>query len=124
LAREGHADIRPAHGYVFGAITGDAGIRLTELADQAHTTKQAMGEIVSDLERLGYAERVADPSDGRAKLVRLTHSGRRAQALGFSIIDDIEARWAREHGAEAMRATRRLLEDHAGVRAAVRRTRT
>jgi DNA-binding MarR family transcriptional regulator len=39
-----------------------------------------MGELVDDLERLGYVERRADPGDGRAKLVMLTTKGEAAAA--------------------------------------------
>ena len=78
LAEAGYGDIRQTHGCVFGNIAPD-GMRLTELAELAGMTKQGVGEAVSDLERLGYAERVADPSDGRAKIIRLTERGRAAQ---------------------------------------------
>ena len=74
-------------------------------------TKQAVGEAVSDLERLGYAERVADPSDGRAKIIRLTERGRAAQRTGFQIIADIEREWAERFGAERVRQMRSLLID-------------
>src|SRR6516165_9683186 len=63
----GFGDIRPGHRCVFGTIDPENGSRLTELAERAQLTKQSVGEATSDLERLGYAERVADPGDGRAK---------------------------------------------------------
>src|SRR6516225_3812028 len=66
----GYGDVRGAHGCVFGNITPE-GMRLTELAERAEMTKQAVGEAVSDLEALGYAERLPDPRDGRAKIIRL-----------------------------------------------------
>ncbi len=78
MEQAGYGDVRQAHGCVFGNIAED-GMRLTELSELAGMTKQGVGEAVSDLERLGYAERVADPSDGRAKIIRLTERGRAAQ---------------------------------------------
>jgi DNA-binding MarR family transcriptional regulator len=74
-------------------------------------TKQAVGEAVSDLERLGYAERVADPSDGRAKIIRLTDEGGAAQRAGFAIIADLEAEWVERFGAERVEQMRSLLID-------------
>jgi DNA-binding MarR family transcriptional regulator len=74
-------------------------------------TKQAVGEAVSDLERLGYAERVADPSDGRAKIIRLTDAGSAAQRAGFAIIAELEAEWAERFGAERVEQMRSLLID-------------
>ena len=66
LAAAGYPDIRLPHGTVFGCIRSE-GSRLTELAAAARITKQAMGEATSDLERLGYLERVPDPTDRRAQ---------------------------------------------------------
>jgi DNA-binding MarR family transcriptional regulator len=79
LADAGFADQRVAHHQVFAHVPPE-GIRLTDLADRAHMTKQAMAELVADLERLGYLERAPDPADGRAKRIRLTGEGRDAVA--------------------------------------------
>ncbi len=38
-------------------------------------TKQSVGEIVDDLVARGYAQRVPDPADRRAKLICLTDKG-------------------------------------------------
>ena len=73
-------------------------------------TKQSVGEVTSDLEQRGYVERVPDPSDGRAKIIRLTERGREAQAIGRGLIDDIERDWAERFGAERVAALREALE--------------
>jgi len=108
MAQAGYGDVREAHGCVFGNIEPD-GMRLTELAERAGMTKQAVGEAVSDLEGLGYVERAADPSDGRAKIIRLTALGAAAQRTAFEIIGAIEQEWAARYGAERVRAMRSLL---------------
>ena len=110
MKEAGYADVRGAHGCVFDNIEAD-GMRLTELAERAGMTKQAVGEAVTDLERLGYAERVADPGDGRAKIIRLTDRGHAAQRAGFQIIADIESEWAERLGAKRVRKMRSLLID-------------
>jgi len=117
LEAAGYSDVRPAHGCVFGNIAPD-GTRLTDLADRAGMTKQAVGEVVTDLERLGYAERVPDPSDGRAKIIRLTDRGREAQRVGFEAIGDLERRWAEQYGEERVRALKEVLIAVAGPAAA------
>ena len=109
IATTAYADIRPAHGCVFGHIDPD-GSRLTDLAERAHMTKQSVGEVTNDLEQRGYVERVPDPSDGRAKIIRLTARGHEAQALGWDLIDDIEREWAERFGAERIAALRETLE--------------
>ena len=68
--------MREGHGCVFGFIDLDHGSRLTDLADRSGLTKQAVGEAVAELERKGYVERVPDPLDGRAKIIKLTRARR------------------------------------------------
>jgi DNA-binding MarR family transcriptional regulator len=81
---------RPAHSGVFAHIDL-AGTRLTELAARANMTPQAMGELVDDLERLGYVERQPDPTDRRAKLIVLTNRGRDCMRAAFEAISRIES---------------------------------
>jgi DNA-binding MarR family transcriptional regulator len=100
LHQEGYGDIRPAHGCVFGYIERVGGARLTALADRSGLTKQAVGEAVGDLERLGYVERVPDPDDRRAKIIRLSRRGGEAAAVAEEIFADIERRFADEVGDE------------------------
>ena len=78
LAQRGFGDFRTAHGTI-GQHIADQGSRVTELAELAQISKPSVVYLVNDLERLGYVERIADPTDGRAKLVRLTARGARAQ---------------------------------------------
>ena len=85
--------IRPAHLQVFGTIKAE-GTRLTDLARWSDSSLSATSELVDDLERLGYLERRADPSDGRAKLVCLTERGWTAMRAGRRTIAEIETDWA------------------------------
>jgi DNA-binding MarR family transcriptional regulator len=110
LAAVGLGDLRPGHGCVFGNIDPEGGCRLTELAERAHMTKQSVGEFASDLEQLGYLERVPDPDDGRAKIIRLTDLGRRAYWIGHQLIDELEREWAERYGEERIAALREGLE--------------
>jgi DNA-binding MarR family transcriptional regulator len=110
VAETGYSDVRPTHGCVFGTIDPQ-GSRLTDLAERARMTKQSVGEVTSDLEERGYVERVPDPSDGRAKIIRLTEKGRAAQALGRELITDIENEWAERFGADKVAALRDVLEE-------------
>jgi DNA-binding MarR family transcriptional regulator len=118
LADTPYSDIRISHGCVFGNIDPE-GSRLTDLAERARMTKQSVGEVTSDLEQRGYVERVPDPSDGRAKIIRLTERGRDAQALGIGLIDELEQEWAERFGAERVAALREALEAITGERLAV-----
>jgi DNA-binding MarR family transcriptional regulator len=110
LHEEGHAQVRPGHGCVFRFVDAE-GSRLTELAERARMTKQAVGEVVADLEQLGYVERAPDPQDGRAKLIKLTELGAEARRTALAIFADMERAWAERYGAERVAAMRELLED-------------
>lgn len=106
----GFSDIRPGHGCVFSNIDPDHGSRLTEIAERANMTKQSVGEMTSDLEQRGYVERVPDPNDGRAKIIRLTGRGHEAYLVGRQLIDELERDWAERFGEERVGALREALE--------------
>ena len=112
----GYGDIRPGHGCVFSTIDPISGSRLTELAERARMTKQSVGEMATDLERRGYLERVSDPEDGRAKIIRLTPRGREAYTVGRQLIDEIEREWCERYGEERIAALRETLETIAAQR--------
>lgn len=106
---EGFGDLREAHDPVF-AFLPPGGARLTELARRARMTKQSMGELLRELEALGYVERAIDPSDRRARLVTFTARGQRANEIGIETIRETERRWAERVGADHVRALRETLE--------------
>jgi DNA-binding MarR family transcriptional regulator len=110
LSEAGHARIRQGHGCVFRFIA-EGGSRLTDLAESAGLSKQAVGEVVDDLEKLGYVERAQDPHDGRAKVIRLTEQGADAHRTALGIFADIERDWGERYGAERVATMRELLEE-------------
>ena len=97
---------RPAHSAVFAHIDIEGGTRLTTLAARANVTPQALGELVDDLERLGYVTRRPDPDDRRAKRIVLTERGHACVDAGLRTIADLEALLGRRLG------RRRLAELH------------
>lgn len=92
---------RPAHSAVFANIDRE-GTRPSDLAARANMTPQAMGELIDDLERLGYVRRVPHPDDRRAKLVVPTAKGRRCIDAALRTIAAIEKRLRRELGAQRL----------------------
>lgn len=101
LRAAGDTHCTPAHHPVFEAID-PSGTRLTTLAARTGMTHQSMGELVRTMVDIGYVERVPDPSDGRATLVRLTPDGKRLVRIAITEIADIERQWlARFHSAGA-----------------------
>lgn len=108
LARQGHADARPAHGFALQAI-GMSGVTAAELGRRLGVSKQAAGKTVDRLVRLGYVERAASPADGRAKVVRLTPRGLDLLNRSAAIFDSLRAEWVAELGEERMRVVESAL---------------
>ena len=99
---------KPAHSAVFAQIAPE-GSRLTELARRANMSPQAMGELVDELEQLGYVVRRPDPTDRRAKLISLTKKGQACIAAGIATIDGIEQQLTDRLGERGHKQLRRLL---------------
>ena len=72
--RDAGFEVTTAQARIAQRIAAD-GSRLTDLAEQAQVTKQTASLLVAALEREGLVERVPDPADGRARLIRLTPGG-------------------------------------------------
>lgn len=118
LLRLGYDDVRPGH-LALLLILDRGGARSSELARRAAVTKQSMGELVRDLERLDYIERRPDPRDGRARLVQPTGRGLILIAHARQAISEIEADAARRLGPERFAELHRALADLAAETVAV-----
>jgi DNA-binding MarR family transcriptional regulator len=110
LAKRGHPDMRPAHGFAMQAI-GLGGATATEVGKRLGISKQAAGKTLERLEELGYVHRTGDDADRRRKTMRLTPRGISALTLSAMIFGDIRARW------EAQLGGTRLAEMEADLRA-------
>jgi DNA-binding MarR family transcriptional regulator len=92
-AAAGFGDVRPAHHVIFSSLAPQ-GERVTDLAARVGTTKQAMGYLVDYLVERGYLERLPDPTDGRAHIVRRTKRGWGANRLAREVVAAAQAEWA------------------------------
>ena len=108
FAECGFGDLRQGHQAVFINIDDD-GSTLTDLAARAKLSKQAMHELVNDLEALGYVERVPSSKDGRSKLIRTTDKGERSIEAAWEAINNLEREWARSLQPGEMKALRSAL---------------
>jgi DNA-binding MarR family transcriptional regulator len=63
-----------------GTLQAVGPLRISDLAEREAISQPGMTTLVNRLEAAGLAERFADPTDGRASLVRITAAGRRMVA--------------------------------------------
>ena len=110
LRERGHRGLGAAHTDLLPHVDLE-GTRATELAARSGMSKQAVGEVVRDLERQGYVERRPDPSDGRANLVCFTDAGWNFLRDASEVKREIEAEYAAALGAERVRLLRSSLND-------------
>jgi DNA-binding MarR family transcriptional regulator len=96
-------NVRTSHTALLPHIDLD-GTRLTELARRMDVSKQAAAELVDELEAMGVLEKVPDPSDGRAKLVRFTKRGRQGLLDGLRLLQELETELESALGRDRLRA--------------------
>ena len=106
--QEARPNLRMAHTLLLPHLDLQ-GTKLTVLAGRIGISKQAVGELVDDLEAQGLLERIPDPADRRAKLVRLTAAGRKGLLAGLAVLGETEAELSERIGARQMETLRRTL---------------
>jgi DNA-binding MarR family transcriptional regulator len=107
LRDAGHVRTRRSHVNLTRHLDLD-GTRITELARRAAMTNAAMTELIDQCEALHLVERVADPTDGRARIVRFTEGGLAWLDAFGDAVARAQQEMAAQVGASAMRV---LLED-------------
>jgi DNA-binding MarR family transcriptional regulator len=106
----GITDISLAQARIAARI-GPDGSRVSDLAAQARVTKQSAGFLVDQLEAAGYVERVPDPTDRRARLVRLTARADAVVAAAGAEVERVLHEWEEHVGAERFGLLREILLD-------------
>jgi DNA-binding MarR family transcriptional regulator len=110
LEDRGVGELRPSQATAL-LFVDRAGTRLSDMAQRADITKQAMMQLVDDLQEMGCVRRVPDAEDARAKIVRLTAKGLRQRASARKAIQAVESRLRRRLGGRRYEGLRGLLED-------------
>lgn len=101
LEARGYPDIRPAHSAVFANL-GLGAVRVTELAERAQVTQQAMGKMLKELERMGYVARTIDSGDKRAKEIQLTQRGIDLATESLTVLAQVREYYAGKIGAREL----------------------
>lgn len=101
LTARGYTDIRPSHSAVLANL-GLGAVRVTELAQRAQVTQQAMGKMLKELERMGYVVRDIDSGDKRARQIRLTECGMQLVRDSVEIQAEVRSHYAGKIGEEPL----------------------
>jgi DNA-binding MarR family transcriptional regulator len=91
------------------------GSRLTELAQSAGMSKQAMGDLVDQCEAWGLVTREPDPRDARARRVCFTATGLAWLKAFREAVAQAEAEFRAEVGDEVATVVAIGLEAYAGA---------
>jgi DNA-binding MarR family transcriptional regulator len=90
------------------------GTRLTDLAERAGMSKQAMGDLVDQCEAWGLVTRTPDPRDARARLVQFTPTGLAWLQAFKDAVAQAEGEFRAEVGTEIATVVAIGLEAYAG----------
>jgi DNA-binding MarR family transcriptional regulator len=101
LSERGHTSISLSHQVVFSNL-GLGSTRVTELADRAQITQQAMGKTLRELENLGYLARTVDATDRRARAISMTDNGLKLMEDAVEVIAEIREEYAAKIGAQEL----------------------
>jgi DNA-binding MarR family transcriptional regulator len=76
LRRRSPAQVSTTVVTTLDTLAAEGPLRISDLAAREALTQPGMTSLVNRLEAAGHAERLADPTDGRVALVRITDAGR------------------------------------------------
>lgn len=103
LARRGHPEARPLHGFVLQAV-GPDGATVSEVARRLGVSKQAAAKTIVTLDQLGYLVRAPHAADARAVQVRRSPRGEELLALSAEALGRIHQAWEANLGAQRLDA--------------------
>ena len=95
LHARGFSDFSPA----FPALLSNvdlAGTPIGVAAKRAGVSRQAVGQLLREVERCGYARRERSPTDARVTVITFTARGRRMLASVLDLVDEIELAFSRQ----------------------------
>jgi DNA-binding MarR family transcriptional regulator len=108
VAARGFEGMTPAFAALIPLLDA-RGARPSVLAQQAGVSKQAMSQLIREIEARGYIEQVPDPTDTRAKIVRLNKRGVALRQTCAVVRQELQALAKTAFGEKRVAALRRDL---------------
>lgn len=109
LRARGYARLRATHTTLLSNIDL-AGSSVTDAADRAGITKQAMGRLATELRAAGFIRIARDPRDARVRVLVLTRGGERLMLESLQVMAELQRRYARAIGKLSFAAALTTLE--------------
>ena len=110
----GYVDITRTHVSLFRHPTLD-GTRPSALAGEMQASKQAVNDLLRDLERQGYIRRDVDLADRRSRLIRLTGKGMELEDTVRRAARNAERRLEHKLGRDRFHSFREALVEAARI---------
>jgi len=110
LHKQGFTELTSSHTALLSNLDLE-GSRLTDIAQRAGMTKQAMGRLADELISLNYIKRSRCEADRRAVKLTFTSNGLKLMNLSFTIMNDIEMRCAKNIGDKRFNSLLNSLRD-------------
>ncbi len=104
----GHKGLKLNWDTVFLNLDFREGSRVVDLAQVNGLTKQAMSQIVAEIEQHGYIAKKEDPSDGRARKLKLSAKGKKLIQDSLEAYEEMEQEFERLIGREKLEAFKEI----------------
>lgn len=104
LVARGYIGLRSTHTTLLSNLPLVGGT-VSEAAERAGITKQAMGRLAVELEHAGYIIGSTDPKDARARVLQFTETGSRLMLDSLEIMASLERQYAESIGDNHLSAT-------------------
>ena len=109
LHERGFSDITLFHTVLISNLD-TAGAQISAIAEKAGITKQAMGQLVNDLEKKGYVKKTKSREDSRAYVINFTERGKDALLAAYEVKVIIENEYKALLGIDNVENLRELLK--------------
>ena len=110
MQKRGIHGMQPAYPRLLGNLDTE-GTRIGGLARRMGTTRQAVAQLATEIEKAGFVERVPDPDDGRGVIVRFTKKGRTGLSCAIEVMTEIESEYAEILGGKGLDKLKTLMAE-------------
>lgn len=109
----GHQGLKLSHALILPQIAAD-GSRIIDIARSQGISKQAIGQVAGELEKLGFIKKISDPADKRSKKLTLTSKGvtliRQSADFMYDVDNELQDQIGKNHFKQLQNLSRKLFK--------------